>query len=59
MAEITHNGTTQIVSPAALRRVLRADGECCYCAPFDGIEWNAGECPQHRRPTRQAGEVER
>lgn len=45
--EITHRGSQQIVSPERLRAILRADGEACYCAPDDAIEWDAGPCPAH------------
>lgn len=52
MTQITHQGDVQIVTPADLRRILRADGEQCFCAP-DDREWDAGRCPKHRRETRQ------
>lgn len=48
MAAITHQGTRQIVTPAALRAVLREHGERCYCAPESDIEWDAGDCPEHQ-----------
>jgi hypothetical protein len=53
MPQITHQGRRQIVPPAELRRILRADGEHCYCAPDETVEWDAGWCPEHQRETRQ------
>ena len=48
MAEITHQGKEQIVSPERLRQILRAGGETCFCKPSDHVgEWNAGPCPLH------------
>lgn len=51
--EITHRQGRQIVSSRTLRSVLRGDGEACYCAPDDTIEWDAGVCPRHDIETRQ------
>ena len=52
--EITHEHDRQIVTPAELRRVLRAQGETCFCAPDSTVEWDAGRCPQHKCETRQS-----
>lgn len=51
-AQITHrHDGTQIVSPTELRRVLRADGESCYCQRPDADvneQWDvSGVCPTH------------
>jgi len=51
--QITHSDNLQIVTSADLRRVLRASGESCYCAPDTRTEWDAGVCPQHGTDTRQ------
>ena len=49
--QITHQENDQIVSPEELRRVLRRQGEECYCAPPDwdpNTPWDvAGDCPLH------------
>jgi len=55
-AQVTHRGSVQVVSAAELRRMLRASGEGCYCAPDPGIEWDAGECPRHPLAARQVAE---
>ena len=48
---MTHRDYDQIVSPAALRKVLRAAGEDCYCAVpghNPNTDWDPGYCPAHR-----------
>lgn len=55
--EITHSRERQIVTARELRRVLRASGERCYCAPDSRVEWDAGECPQHQRSTAQTPDM--
>ena len=53
--QVTHEKGRQIVSAAELRKVLKADGETCYCRPAGWTEeWDAGKCPKHQRSTKRA-----
>lgn len=57
--QITHEDGRQIVTRDTLRRILRGDGERCYCAPDARIQWDAGRCPQHKIDTAQDADLVR
>lgn len=54
--QTTHRDNQQLVPRAELRRVLRAAGESCFCAPDVATEWDAGKCPDHGCDTLQLPE---